>query len=367
LTTLRIFDAVERAAGGLRAATISIHRSTMAVLRLAFLSSGVLELFSALGVALMAVYVGFNLLGYFSFGTYGAPLTLAGGLFVLLLAPEFFQPLRDFAVAYHDRAAAQAASREIGRVLEADRPSLLGDGQRGPRTARPGSPPSIRLGGVSLNFGGMPQPALSDISLAIRAGEHVALVGESGSGKSILLGLIAGLVRPTAGEILVDGVRLEDATADRWRQRMAWVGQRSRFVRASVLANLTLGRSAPCASSLEDLAARLGAKPVIDRLPQGLATVLGENGEGISGGEAQRLALVRAALADADVILADEPTEHLDPETAQFVIDGLLQIAEGRTLVVATHDRRLARRMHRVVDVGALNTPMRSPSVEAAE
>ena len=106
---------------------------------------------------------------------------------------------------------------------------------------------------------------------------------------------------------------------------------------------------------------------MIDRLPRGLATVLGENGEGISGGEAQRLALVRAALADADVILADEPTEHLDPETAEVVIDGLLQIAEGRTLVVATHDRRLARRMHRVVDVGALNAPMRSPSVEAAE
>ena len=91
----------------------------------------------------------------------------------------------------------------------------------------------------------MPQPALSDISLAIRAGEHVALVGESGSGKSMLLGLIAGLVRPTAGVILVDGVRLEDATADRWRQRMAWVGQRPSFVRASVLANLTLGRGAP--------------------------------------------------------------------------------------------------------------------------
>ena len=367
LTTLRIFDGVERAAAGLRAATTGIHRSTMAVLRLAFLSSAVLELFSALGVALLAVYVGFNLLGYFSFGTYGAPLTLAGGLFVLLLAPEFFQPLRDFAVAYHDRATALAASREIGRILEADRPSLLGDGQQGPRTARPGSPPSIRLRDVSLNFGGMPQPALSDVSLAICAGEHVALVGESGSGKSMLLGLIAGLVRPTAGVILVDGVRLEDATADRWRQRMAWVGQRPSFVRASVRANLTLGRGAPHASSLEDLAARLGAKPVIDRLPRGLATVLGENGEGISGGEAQRLALVRAALADADVILADEPTEHLDPETAHVVIDGLLQIAEGRTLVVATHDRRLARRMHRVVDVGALNVPTRSPSVEAAE
>jgi ATP-binding cassette subfamily C protein CydD len=213
----------------------------------------------------------------------------------------------------------------------------------------------------------MPQPALRDISLAVRPGEHVALVGPSGSGKSMLLGVIAGLVRPSAGEVWIDGALLTDATADGWRQRMAWVGQRPSFVRASVLANLTLGRGAPSASRLEGLAARLGAKPVIDKLPRGLATVLGENGEGISGGEAQRLALVRAALADADVILADEPTEHLDPETAEVVIGGLLQIAEGRTLVVATHDRRLARLMHRVVDVGALNAQPRSPSLEAAE
>ena len=380
LTTLRIFDGVERAAAALRTATAGIHRSTMAVLRLAFLSSAVLELFSALGVALVAVYVGFNLLGYFSFGTYGVPLTLAGGLYVLLLAPEFFQPLRDFAVAYHDRAAALAASREIGRILEADRPTLLGDAApsspsphsfsewgEGTRAA-PGAM-GFRLRNVSLCFVGMQQPALRDVSLAIRRGEHVALVGPSGSGKSMLLGVMAGLVRPTAGEVLVDGALLTDANADGWRRQIAWLGQRPSFVRASVLANLTLGRVAPGAHDLADLAVRLGAQGVIDKLPRGLATVLGENGEGISGGEAQRLALVRAALADAEVILADEPTEHLDAETADVVIDGLLRIAEGRTLVVATHDRRLADRMHRVVHVGALNapTPTRSTTLEAAE
>jgi len=367
LTTLRIFDGVERAAARLRAATAGIHRSTMAVLRLAFLSSAVLELFSALGIALVAVYVGFNLLGYFSFGTYGMPLTLAGGLFVLLLAPEFFQPLRDFAAAYHDRAAALAASREIGRILEGDRPTLLGDGRRGPRAAVPASAPSIALRNVSLRFAGMPKPALRDISLAIRRGEHVALVGPSGSGKSLLLGLIAGLVRPTAGEVLVDGALLDDAAADAWRQRMAWVGQRPCFVRGSVLANLTLGLGTPSLTSLGDLAVQLGAAPVIDKLPRGLVTMLGESGEGVSGGEAQRLALVRAAFADADVILADEPTEHLDPQTARIVIGGLLRIAADRTLVVATHDRRLARRMHRVLEVGALTAPACSASLEAAE
>jgi ATP-binding cassette subfamily C protein CydD len=215
----------------------------------------------------------------------------------------------------------------------------------------------------------MGRPALRDVSLAIRPGEHVALVGPSGSGKSMLLGVIAGLVRPTAGEVAVGGAPLTDANADGWRQRLAWVGQRPAFMRESVQANLTLGRPTPSTAVIEDLAVRLGAEPVIGKLPRGLATVLGENSEGISGGEAQHLALVRAALADADVILADEPTEHLDTETAEVVISGLLQIAEGRTLIVATHDRRLVGRMQRVIDIAALQAaaPGRSDALEAAE
>jgi ATP-binding cassette subfamily C protein CydD len=377
LTTLRLFGGVERTAEGLRDAAGDIHRSTMSVLRLAFLSSAVLELFSALGVAMLAVYVGFNLLGYFDFGTYGTPLTLAGGLYVLLLAPEFFQPLRDFAAAYHDRAAALAASREIGRILDANAPSLLGAYSPSPHassawgegTCGASDATDVCLSNVTLRFAAMGRPALRDVSLAIRPGEHVALVGPSGSGKSMLLGVIAGLVRPTAGEVAVGGAPLTDANADGWRQRLAWVGQRPAFMRESVQANLTLGRPTPSTAVIEDLAVRLGAEPVIGKLPRGLATVLGENSEGISGGEAQRLALVRAALADADVILADEPTEHLDTETAEVVISGLLQIAEGRTLIVATHDRRLVGRMQRVIEIAALQAaaPGRSDALEAAE
>jgi ATP-binding cassette, subfamily C, bacterial CydD len=377
LVTLRLLDGIERAADGLMGVTAHIHRSTMAMLRLAFLSSAVLELFSALGVAMVAAYVGFDLLGYIDFGTYGTPLTLAGGLNVLLLAPEFFQPLRDFAAAYHDRAAALAASREIGRILESSAPSLLGARSPSPHAfsawgeakLEVRAAASMRLQNISLVFDGMNQPALCDVSLAIRPGEHVALVGPSGCGKSMLLGVIAGLVCPTSGEVLVGGAPLTDANADDWRQLLAWVGQRPPFVRGSVRANLTLGRPTPGAAGIQDLVTRLGAGAVIDRLPHGLATVLGENSEGVSGGEAQRLALVRAALADADVILADEPTEHLDAETAEVVIAGLLQIAEGRTLLVATHDKRLINRMQRVVDVEALQAPTarRSDALEAAE
>ena len=352
ITTIRLFDAVERTAAALEAHAAAIHQGTMRVLRIAFVSSAVLELFAALGVALLAVYIGFSLLGYFNFGTWGGGLGLAEALFLLLIAPEFFQPLRDYAAAYHDRAAALAASREIGRILEHGGPHLVGTGAAA--AGAPRHPPAITLEGVSLAFGGGHGPALDAVSLAIAPGEHVALVGPSGSGKSMLLGLMAGLIAPGAGVVRCAGLPLDDATADAWRARLAWLGQRPDFVKGSVLTNLALGRPRPDPARVVRALDVAAAAEVVARLPRGLAAPLGEAGHGVSGGEAQRLALARAALAEADVILADEPTGHLDEETARAVIDGLMVIARGRTLVVATHDPRLMARMARTIDVDRL-------------
>jgi ATP-binding cassette subfamily C protein CydD len=365
LTTIRLFDAVERTAAALERHADAIRHGTMQVLRIAFVSSAVLELFAALGVALLAVYVGFNLLGYFEFGTWSGRLSLAEGLFLLLIAPEFFQPLRDYAAAYHDRAAALAASREIGRILEHGAPGLVGAGTAVAGSTR--NPPSIALEGVTLAFGAGRQPVLDRVSLAIAPGEHVALVGPSGSGKSMILGLIAGLIAPNAGVVRCGGEPLNDTTADAWRARLAWLGQRPNFIKGSVLANLTLGRPRPDPARVAQALDAAAAAGVVARLPRGLAAPLGEAGHGVSGGEAQRLALARAALAEADVILADEPTEHLDTETAQAVADGLLAIARGRTLVVATHDPRLSDRMGRVVDLGRLPAPNAGTVLEAAQ
>lgn len=335
LTTLRLFDAIPRAAETLRREGEEIRKRTMAVLRIAFISSAVLELFSALGVAFAAVYVGFSLLGYFQFGAYGG-LSLAGGLFVLMIAPEYFRPLRDFAAAYHDQASAFAACNEIGKLLDDSRQRLPA------RNAEISPLARLELDNVSAVLDGT--TILPAFSLRIERGERVALVGPSGSGKSMLLALLAGLVAPASGRILVNG-------REKVSCAIAWLGQRPAFMQGSVRANLAMYREFPDLDGF-DAAIRIAhAGDVIAKLGRGYDEVLRENAANLSGGEAQRLAIARLALSKADLILADEPTEHLDAETAEAVIGGLFASAADRTLIVATHDPRIVSRADRVIDV----------------
>lgn len=367
LTTIRLFNAVEATARGLHAVANELRSRTLLVLRIAFLSSAVLELFAALGVASAAVYIGFTLLGYISVGTYGMPLTLAGGLFVLLLAPEFFQPFRDFAAAYHDQAAALAGARQITGIFETKSLHMPGsDSNRSPLVRTQG-PARILLREVGLRLDPNRPAVFHNVSLVIQPGEHVAVIGPSGSGKTMLLGLIAGLVAPTSGIVSVDGVDLTDANANEWRRRLAWLSQKPVFVHASMQQNLLFGRPSIASGRMQDAIDALALRHVVDRLPRALGTVLNETGSSVSGGEAQRLALARAMLADADVVLADEPTEHLDEDTAHAIGTALIAHARQRTLIVATHDRRLMCRMHRVIDLAQLEPGSSAPQLEAAE
>ncbi|MCA8933753.1 MAG: thiol reductant ABC exporter subunit CydD, partial [Rhodospirillaceae bacterium] len=335
LVDIRLLGGVGGATSALAGAADRVRRETMAVLRIAFLSTAVLELFAALGVAMVAVHVGFELLGLTDFGTWGAPLTLAQGLLVLMLAPDFFQPLRDFGAAYHDRADAEAVALEAASLLGRHRASILG---RGAGAVPPEAAPAIRLAGVDFAYG-EGRPVLEGVDLEIRPGSRVAITGPSGAGKSTVLGLIAGFLGPDAGNIEAAGRPLDAASADAWRARIAWIGQRPHFVAGSLRANLGLYGAAAEGAELARALTVANAAEVVDAAPRGLATAIGETGHGVSGGEARRLALARAALAPGrDVVLADEPTAELDPETAAVVADGLMELADGRTLVVATHD-----------------------------
>ena len=394
LPTLRALGSVQATARRLRASAEDLRQRTMKVLRIAFLSSAVLELFSALGVAMVAAYVGFHLLGYLEFGAWGGRLTLGEGLFILLLAPALFEPLRELAAVWHDRAAGVAAMDALERLTgnglplldeatnvrpgaggaAADSLSSANHDQSTPDAVKPASAkaalvkaasvkpastdpaspqrpaPGVRLTDLGFAFPDE-KPVFQGFSLEVRPGEHMALVGGSGTGKTVLMSLLAGLLVPTAGRIEIDGQTLAPDTVRALRERMAWMGQRAHVFAAPVRDNIALGRP-----TVDDERVRQAiAKARLDAVAQAHPGIsLGEGGTGLSGGEAARLALARLMAApEADLLLADEPTAHLDSETADQVAESLVTLARGRTLIVATHDPRLAARMDRVVQLPA--------------
>ena len=388
LPTLRALGSVQATARRLRASAEDLRQRTMKVLRIAFLSSAVLELFSALGVAMVAAYVGFHLLGYLEFGAWGGRLTLGEGLFILLLAPSFFEPLRELAAVWHDRAAGVAAMDALERLTgnglplldeapavrpadteepamdplpsarhdrpasDAVKPASVKAASVKPASVDPASTPrpapGVRLTDLAFAFPGE-KPVFQGFSLEVRPGEHMALVGGSGTGKTVLMSLLAGLLVPRSGRIEIDGQTLASDTVRPLRERMAWMGQRAHVFAAPVRDNIALGRP-----SVDDERVRQAITTArLDTVAQAHPGIsLGEGGTGLSGGEAARLALARLMAApEADLLLADEPTAHLDSETADQVAESLVTLARGRTLIVATHDPRLAARMNRIVQL----------------
>lgn len=353
LATLRALDAVDATALRLRSSAKALRQRTMAVLRIAFLSSAVLEFFSALGVAMVAVYVGFHLLGYLEFGSWGQRLNLGEALFVLLLAPAFFEPLRELAAVWHDRAAGEAALDALA-LLSHDGVPLPGGAAGGADEGRSDGPPAVSVSGLEFNHAGEAS-LFRGFALELGAGEHVALIGPSGSGKTVLLSLLAGLLPAPRGDIAIGGVPLTESSAATLRRRIGWMGQRPHVFAGPLAANVALGRAGVGRDEVR-AALRLAALEPLALARPGAA--LGEGGSGLSGGEAARLALARlAADPQADLLLVDEPTAHLDEETAARVVDALLTLARGRTMVVATHDPLLAARLGRVVRLDWPSSP----------
>ncbi|MFD4835951.1 thiol reductant ABC exporter subunit CydD [Achromobacter sp. NPDC058515] len=353
LSTLKLYGRAEAEAASVVAASDALRQRTMSVLRIAFLSSAVLEFFAALGVAGVAVYIGLTYLGFLDLRW--TPLTLQAGLFCLLMAPEVYAPLRQFAAHYHDRATALAAVTQIAVLFEGlPQDAAEGEGVDGRAPAQAGRGADVAIADLRVDAPGRGQAVLADASLALAPGEHVALMGPSGIGKSTLIEAIARL-RPALGEIRIDGLPLAEWSEAALRRRVALIGQKPQLLAGSIADNIRLGCPAASDSQVLEAARRACVLEFSAALPQGLDTPLGSRGHGLSGGQAQRVALARLFLRDPGLILLDEPTAHLDEATQGRVLDEILQFAAGRTLLLATHAPAVAERFPRVVRVAGGN------------
>ncbi|MEQ9902407.1 heme ABC transporter permease/ATP-binding protein CydD [Pectobacterium aroidearum] len=331
METLRLFHRGEAETEQIRHASEDFRSRTMEVLRMAFLSSGVLEFFASISIAVVAVYFGFSYLGELDFGHYGMGVTLFAGFLVLILAPEFFQPLRDLGTFYHAKAQAIGAAESLVTFL-AEEGETVGFGTQ---TFSSDSAIAIRAEDlVVLAPNGTPltQPLTFDI----RAGERIALVGLSGAGKSSLLNALLGFL-PYRGSLTVNGQALNTLTPESWRKQLSWVGQNPHLPEQTLRSNILLGNPQANIVELQRAIERAYVQEFLPQLPQGLETTIGDGAARLSVGQAQRVAVARALIHPCNLLLLDEPSASLDAHSEELVMTALNDAARHQTTLLVTH------------------------------
>ncbi|KMS87152.1 ABC transporter [Streptomyces regensis] len=335
LPTLKVFGRAKAQADSIRRITGEYRQATLRTLRIAFLSSFALELLATLSVALVAVTIGMRLVH--------GDMDLYIGLVILVLAPEAYLPLRQVGAQYHAAAEGLAAAEEIFTVLETPVP------ESGTGAVPTGG---VAFEGVTVRYPGRSSDAVTDVSFTVEPGETVALVGPSGVGKSTLLSVLLGFVRPTEGRVRIGGADLAGLDVAEWRARVAWVPQRPHLYAGTIAENVRLARPDADEGAVRRALRDAGAWEFVAALPDGVDTVLGEDGAGLSAGQRQRLALARAFLADRPVLLLDEPTAALDGGTEGEVVAAVRRLAAGRTVVLVVHRPALLGVADSVVRLG---------------
>ena len=368
LPTLKIFGRARAQEQVIGRVTGEYRTATMSALRVAFLSALVLELAAAIATALVAVEVGLRLL-------YGH-MAYENALLVLLLTPEAFLPLRAVGAQFHASMEGAAAAGRVLDLLDTEPPP-------GPRPARPAGRPAgqsagrraarvtaadlrrdeITLTGITVTYAGRSRPALDAVDLTIRPGERLLVTGPSGAGKSTLLALLLRFVAPAAGTLRAGDADLAATGDERWREQIAWVPQQPHLFAGSVADNIALGHPDADPGAIRAAARLAGADGFIEALPGGYATPVGERALRLSAGQRQKIALARAFLRDAPLLLLDEPAAHLDPASARRIAETIATRLAGRTVILVSHGPGLAALAGRAIrlDRGRLTAPAVSP------
>ena len=328
MATLRLYRRSQAEQQNIARASEEFRERTMEVLRMAFLSSAVLEFFASVAIAILAVYFGFSYLEHLDFGNYGSKVTLFTGLFALLLAPDFYLPLRELGAHYHAKAQAIGAADAIESFLNQSLLPLPGGEQRladhEPLTIEASELEVLSPEGVSL---------VGPLSFALAAGQKTLLIGQTGSGKSSLLAALLGFL-PYRGSLKVQGIELSTLAMPQWRQQIAWLGQNPKLIHGSLRDNLTLGRPV---SEQQLLDAMTQARALDILQEKGWDYLIGDGAAGLSVGQAQRLALARALLFPSRLLLLDEPTASLDSDNEQQILAALPPLLRGRTSLMVSH------------------------------
>ena len=346
LVTLKLFNRSQAQVESIAHITDQFRQATMRILRVSFLSAFMLEMLSTLSIAIVAVEIGIRLL-YRGIGFEQA-------LFLLIIAPEFYLPLRALGARFHAGATSLATAREIYRVLDAPIQ----------RTLIPSAPIpehlNIRFEHVTFTYDQRSHPALNDITLDIPFGHKVALVGASGSGKTTLANLLLGFITPTTGRITVNGVDLTSLDINQWRERLAWLPQKPYLFNTTIAENIRIAKTGASQAQIVLATQAAGAHDFVSQLPQGYDSPCGEHGMRLSGGQVQRIAIARAILKDAPLLILDEATANLDVENEAIVQTALSNLlrAPDRTALVIAH------RLNTVIDADSIYVIMDGQVVE---
>ncbi|HEM8877410.1 TPA: cysteine/glutathione ABC transporter permease/ATP-binding protein CydD [Providencia stuartii] len=331
LDTLRLFFREKAEVQQIRESTEDFRSRTMEVLRMAFLSSGVLEFFSSISIAIVAVYFGFSYLGELNFGSYGLPVTMFAGFLALILSPEFFQPLRDLGTYYHAKAQAVGAAESLVTLLESDGEQKTETGDKTPQD----KPIQIEANKLEI-YSHDGQRLVGPLDFTIEPQQRIAVVGQSGAGKSSLLNLLLGFL-PYKGSIKINGDELKELCPDKWRALIGWVGQNPHLPEQTLIENICLGKPTASEAEIQQAIDDAYVSEFLPMLPDGLNTRLGDYAARLSVGQAQRVAVARTLLKPSRILLLDEPAASLDAHSEKRVMHTLNQLAQQQTTIMVTH------------------------------